>query len=97
MTERPGRGSGAVGSSAGLGVRACDTCGMRWQSRYGMLKDSGMLSSGRFGVMVDSANKAGLTCTQCSRSYCREHLGEPFPTNIPGGECPSCGSPLDLA
>jgi len=83
-----------------VGVRVCDICGTAWKSNVGMLKDSGFLGSGMIAGMggtYSAENLAGLTCSRCGKSFCKQHMGQEIPNLLPGGHCPNCGGELDLA
>jgi len=81
-----------------IGMRHCAVCGLGWKSSYGTLKDSGMLSKyAHFSGSFSPENLAGLTCTRCGQSFCKEHLNQEIPYSLPGGRCPSCGGTLFVA
>jgi hypothetical protein len=80
------------------GVRSCASCGSRWRSTYGALKDMGAFGpQAQVTKAYDPAQLVGLTCPRCHRSFCKECLGGSIPLSLPGGSCPSCGGKLDLA
>jgi hypothetical protein len=79
-----------------VGVRICTICGIKWKSSYGVMKDSGFLNNA-IGGTYDPENLAGLTCSRCDKSFCKQHLQQEIPRSLPGGRCPSCGGTMDLA
>ena len=84
------------------GVRVCSVCGKGWRSTVAQLKDSGylgdvMASGGSFTQTYSSANLMGLTCQKCGKTFCKDHLGQSIPSQMPGGSCPICKGLLDVA
>ena len=81
-----------------MGMRFCSVCGTGWKSTYGVMKDSGMFNSlASMAGSYSPENLAGLTCKECGKSFCKEHLGQAIPHSMPGGHCPSCQGPMFVA
>ncbi len=83
------------------GARICSVCGKSWSSTMAQFKDSGLLGNiitggGSLNTTYTPENLVGVTCQKCGRSFCKDHLGQPFPSHIPGGSCPICQGILGL-
>ena len=79
------------------GVRVCATCNKGWKSNFGAIRDLGIFDNANAVAFYSPDTTAGLTCTQCGHSFCKEHIGQIIPSSLPGGQCSICGGKLDLA